>query len=297
MNSLEVLKNIYKPFKYTKIGKSTIINTTSGDYVIKTQDSEIKKLFNYLSSRNFNNFPLIVDDSRKDVTVYKYIEDIQTPKEQKSIDMINLVSNLHNKTTYFKEVSKDTYKEIFDDVMSNIDYYKEYYSLLYDSLFKEEFHSPSHYLFLVNYYKLDLMLDFCKNELNNWYEIVKEKNVQRVCVIHNNLSLSHFIKNNPDYLISWDKAKIDTPVLDLVQFYRTSYLDFNFKKVLDIYLSNYPLQDDEKKLFFILISIPFKIELDKNSELQNVKDIRKKLDYVFKTEDLIRPYYSGDKEE
>ncbi len=297
MNSFEVLKNIYKPFKYTKIGKSTIINTTSGDYVIKNQDSEIKKLFNYLSSRNFNNFPLIVDDTRKDVTVYKYIEDIKTPKEQKSIDMINLVSNLHNKTTYFKEVSKDTYKEIFDNVISNIDYYKEYYSLLYDSFFKEEYHSPSHYIFLINYYKLDLMLDFCKNELNNWYEIVKEKNVQRVSVIHNNLSLSHFIKNDSDYLISWDKAKIDTPVLDLVQFYRTSYLDFNFKKVLDIYLSNYPLQEDEKKLFFILISIPFKIELDKNTELQNVKDIRKKMDYVFKTEDLIRPYYSSDKEE
>ncbi len=297
MNSLDVLKNIYKPYKYTKIGKSTIINTSSGDYVIKQINNKTKELFSYLQSRGFSNFPKIIDDTRKDVTVYKYVPDIVMPKEQRSLDMINLVSNLHNKTTYFKEISQDKFKEIYEDVLSNVNYYKEYYSQKYDIFFKEVYHSPSHYLFLVNYYKLDLMLDFCKQQLDSWYELAKQENTQRVAVVHNNLSLDHFIKNDPDYLISWDKSKIETPVIDLVKFYQNNYLDVNFKKVFDKYLSNYPLNAMEKKLFFVLISIPPKIEFDMLDELKNTRDIRTKLDYVFKTEELIRPYYSGNKEE
>ena len=297
MNSLDVLKNIYKPYKYTKIGKSTIINTSSGDYVIKQINNKTKELFSYLQSRGFSNFPKIIDDTRKDVTVYKYVPDIVMPKEQRSLDMINLVSNLHNKTTYFKEISQDKFKEIYEDVLSNVNYYKEYYSQKYDIFFKEVYHSPSHYLFLVNYYKLDLMLDFCKQQLDSWYELAKKENTQRVAVVHNNLSLDHFIKNDPDYLISWDKSKIETPVIDLVKFYQNNYLDVNFKKVFDKYLSNYPLNAMEKKLFFVLISIPPKIEFDMLDELKNTRDVRTKLDYVFKTEELIRPYYSGNKEE
>ena len=297
MNSLDVLKNIYKPYKYTKIGKSTIINTSSGDYVIKQTNNKTKELFSYLQSRGFSNFPKIIDDTRKDVTVYKYVPDIVMPKEQRSLDMINLVSNLHNKTTYFKEISQDKFKEIYEDVLSNVNYYKEYYSQKYDIFFKEVYHSPSHYLFLVNYYKLDLMLDFCKQQLDSWYELAKQENTQRVAVVHNNLSLDHFIKNDPDYLISWDKSKIETPVIDLVKFYQNNYLDVNFKKVFDKYLSNYPLNAMEKKLFFVLISIPPKIEFDMLDELKNTRDIRTKLDYVFKTEELIRPYYSSNKEE
>lgn len=297
MNSLDVLKNIYKPYKYTKIGKSTIINTSSGDYVIKPVDNKTKELFSYLQSRGFSNFPKIIDDTRKNVTVYKYVPDIVMPKEQRSLDMINLVSNLHNKTTYFKEISQDKFKEIYDDVLSNVNYYKEYYNQKYDLFFKEVYHSPSHYLFLFNFYKLDLMLDFCRQQLDSWYELAKQENTQRVAVVHNNLSLDHFIKNDPDYLISWDKSKIETPVIDLVKFYQNSYLDINFKKVFDKYLSNYPLNAMEKKLFFVLISLPPKIEFDQSDELKNTKDIRTKLDYVFKTEELIRPYYSGNKEE
>src|SRR5574344_2287437 len=105
MNSIDVLKNIYRPYRYTIKGKTTIINTTSGDYVIKEKSKDIKELYGYLISRNFDNFPKLIDESRKDVNVYEYIEDTTMPKEQKSIDLIRLVSNLHNKTSYFKEVS------------------------------------------------------------------------------------------------------------------------------------------------------------------------------------------------
>ena len=43
---------------------------------------------------------------------------------------------------------------------------------------------------------------------------------ERVCVVHNNLKDEHLLKNDKNYLISWDKYLIDTPVLDLYRFFQ-----------------------------------------------------------------------------
>ena len=51
----------------------------------------------------------------------------------------------------------------------------------------------------------------------------------------------------------------------------------------------------KKKLFFILISLPRKMEFT-DSEFQNCKNVRESLDYLFKTEQLVRPYYTVEEE-
>ena len=53
-SSLEVLKKIYKPYRYTLKGNVVVLHTTSGDLVVKKKsDTDIKTIFNYLKSRNF----------------------------------------------------------------------------------------------------------------------------------------------------------------------------------------------------------------------------------------------------
>src|SRR5574344_1120415 len=290
MNNLDIIKKAYKPYKYTIKGKSIIIETTLSKFVVKENKNNLKDLFSYLSSRDFNNYPKVVNNLRDDSLLYEYIDDTDTPKEQKSIDLISLVSNLHHKTNYYKEVSEDKYQEIYDNVNSNIDYLNDYYNNLFSKYFQTIYHSPSQILFLNNFYQIQNALIFCKKELDNWFELVKKEGRQRVAVIHNNLSIDHFIKSNQDYLISWDNYKIDTPVLDIVNFYKNNYYDIDFKSVLDTYLDRFPLNESEQKLFFVLINMPPKIELNSN-EFANTKNIREKLDYIFKTEKLTRPYY------
>lgn len=295
-SSLEVLKKIYKPYRYTLKGNVVVLHTTSGDLVVKKKsDTDIKTIFNYLKSRNFDYFPNLIDDSRSDINVYEYVSDINMPKEQKAQDLINVISLLHSKTTYFKVVSDDTFKSIYDSVKSNIDYLKNYYDMLINNISKVEYPSPSEYLIIRNSSKIFSCLDFCDKELNNWFELVKEEHKQRVALIHNNLSLNHFIKNDKEYLISWDKSKVDNPILDLINFYHSNYFDLDFKTLFDMYQSKYPLTESEKKLLFVVISLPKKIELD-DTEFNNCINTRKSLDYLFKTEELIRPYYSVNKD-
>ncbi|MDE6285177.1 MAG: hypothetical protein K2M17_05470, partial [Bacilli bacterium] len=112
----------------------------------------------------------------------------------------------------------------------------------------------------------------------------------------NNLELDHFIKADRDYLISWDNYKIDTPVLDLANFYKKEYLKIPFEEVIARYMQSYPLLEHEKKLLFILIALPPEIP-QVSSEFLRCKEIRRVLDYIFKTEDLIRPYYASEEEQ
>jgi thiamine kinase-like enzyme len=294
--SLEVLKTIYKPYRYTIKGNVTILETTSGNFVIKEAKNNLPELFDYLKSRNFDNYPNIIDSSRAGINVFKYIEGVKMPVEQKAHDLIATISNLHNKTIYFKDVTNDTFQKVYDNINSNINYLSNKYDDCYNKFFAEVMMAPSHYLFMRNYSKIKADLKFCQDELANWYDLVKDTNRIRVATIHNNLNLDHFIESEKNYLISWDHATIDSPVLDLVNFYHEEYLDLNFEDLLNTYFNNFNLTPSEKKLLFVNLALPQDFTIN-NNEFNNCLNVQKFLDYIYKTESLIRPYYTEKQEE
>lgn len=291
--SIEVLKSIYKPYRYTIKGKSTILETTCGNFIIKPKNKDINELYTYLTNRGFMNYPKIIDSSRDEVNVFEYVEDIKLPKEQKCDDLIEIIASLHNKTSYFKEVSEDKFKSIYEDIKSNISYLSNYYNTLYEIGFNEVYASPSNYIFMRNYFKINAALEYANSELNNWYSLVTNETKIRVCLIHNNLELNHLLNNK---LISWDNYMIDTPVIDIVKLYKNEWKNINFSEILERYIYKFPLLDYEKKLLFILISLPPQIKKS-NNEFEKCKVISEVMDYVFKTEELIRPYNTKQEEE
>ncbi len=294
----EKLKEIvlkYKPLKYTLKGKTINVNSMQGNFVIKPAKKDIISLFSYLNSRSFYNYPKVIakDD---DYITYEYLKELETPKEQQLLDLVLVVAKLHNKTVYFKEVTEDKYKEIYDNIKDNVIYLRDYYSGIYDEAFNEIYISPAKYNFLLNYSLLNNDLAFILDELDEWFNLVKESNKQRVCLIHNNLSLEHFIKGMDSYLISWDKYTFDTPVMDIVNLYHNEYLTCDFSGILKEYLKNFKLSVDEEKLLFILLSLPDKVNFD-DSEFNNTINVANLVDYIKRTEKLIRPYYAEKQKE
>ena len=130
--------------------------------------------------------------------------------------------------------------------------------------------------------------------MDKWYEKVKKSQKKRLVIIHNNLSLKHFFRNNNSYLISWDKSIRDMPIYDLISLYNNHYLDFDFDELLRVYLSKYPLLEEEMILFLTIISIPYKIE-NKREQYKMVLSIRRLIDYIYKSSELVEKY--GIKEE
>lgn len=290
--SLQVIRDIYKPYRYTIKGKVSILETTSGTIVVKESERDLQEVCRYLNSRNFTLFPKLIDDSRVGIHVFPFIVDTKIPSEQKAQDMMDIIASLHLKTTYYKTVSQDTYQEIYEMVESNIVYLQQYYEGWFDLYFQEVYHAPSHYFFMRNVSKILASLSFAKQELDDWFSIVRDSEKQRVCFIHNNLSLDHYLKGeDQDYFISWDQSKIDSPVLDLLGFYQKEYFDLDFQSLFTRYQEKFPWNEGEKKLFFVLISLPKKVTFT-DSEFENCRMLRECLDYLYKTESLVRPYYA-----
>lgn len=292
MNSIDILTKIYKPYKVSVKGNTKIFNCTSGNYVIKNKKNKnIKELYKYLNSRSFKYYPKLIEDNRDEVNVFEYVEDNSIDNEQKLIDLINLISLLHSKTSYYKEITNDKIKEIYEELLGRVEYLEEYLNKIIYEIEDNVFVSPSGNLILINSSKIFSSLTFLKNEIEEWYKISIDTNKMRVSIVHNNLELDHYIKNEKEYLISWDNYIIDSPILDIVKLYKNVYLTMDFSNPLKVYIEKFPLNENEKKLLFIMLVMPDEINLT-NNELKNISIVRKYLDYIYKTENLIRPYYS-----
>lgn len=270
--------------------KTKILDTNRGTLVLKKKDNNINltNTFNYLESRSFDNYPKRVFENNN-YDVYEYINGYNEPDEQKILDLINLLTILHYKTTFYKEVDIDYFKEIYENTINKIDYIYNYYTDIISLIETSIYMSPVEYLIARNISKIYESLNYSKENINKWYELVKNKRRIRVVNIHNNLSLEHYIKGNKPYLISWEKSKIDNPIYDLYNLYLNHYLDFDFSELFLNYESKYPLLKEERILLFSLMTIPWKFEFD-DTEYNLCKNARMLFDYLYKTEKLVTEY-------
>ena len=278
-------KNDLKVDKYTMKGKTMIVNTPLGQFALKK--GNLDNIYKYLLSRNFEYFPKVID-SNEDSTIYEFVDDVKYDNEQRAFDLIHTIALLHSKTTYYKDVDIDEYKKIFEETMEKINYIYNYYMDVINIIESKIYMSPSEYLIARNISKIFSCIYFCKNELEQWYEIVKNEKRKRVVTLHNNLKLDNIIRNKGVYLIGWEYSKIDSPIYDFVNFYNNYALYFDFRSLLNEYERIFPFKEEEKKLLSVLISIPSKIP-NTEKEYNKVKNVRQLLDKIYKTEMLLTP--------
>ena len=113
--------------KITIISSVLIVDSYDNRFVIKKKNDIIDTLYKYLSSRSFNNYPTILFES-DNYSVFQYINGVDIPYEEEAIDIIKLCSNLHSRTTFYKDVDEDYYKGIYEEVMDRVNYLYNYYN-------------------------------------------------------------------------------------------------------------------------------------------------------------------------
>ena len=275
-----------KPLKYQKIDNIYIVDTQDNKYVIKKSNKEI---YNYLISRDYTNIPKIT--YLDDYIIYEYEDDIKRPDEQKILDLVYLVSLLHKKTSYSKNICENDLKEIYEDIMGNINFLKVYYDVLMTNIESMEIISPAKYYLARNISLVYLSLNKCEKDINTWYKNNKAKESMRYTLNHNNLNLKHIINN---HLISFEHAKENVPIYDLYKLYKDTY---NMTDWYDVYLKyskEYKLDKDEEDIFIILILLPPKIEFA-NNEYENTLRVEEAIEYLNITSDFVSRIVSTKK--
>lgn len=276
------------------INKITIKNNTRiiDDKIVlkKKKNNDLNNVYKYLKSRSFDYFPepITIDNLYE---VYPFLEDTYEPSEQKATDIMHLLGLLHSKTTFYREIDIDKNKEIYENISDELEYLNNFYNDLITMIEKEVYMSPSGYLIARNINIIFSSIYYAKHNLEEWYKKIDNNKNERVVNIHNNISLDHYIKNEKPYLISWNKSRIDSPIYDLLSFYKNHYLDFDFDDLFHFYESVYPLKKDERLLLFTYMAIPYKIEIISDEYEMCIK-INKMIEYLYKTSNLIMNYHS-----
>ena len=266
LNKLDI-----KPFKYIKKGQIFIVETKDNKYVIKKSN---KNIYEYLINRDYNQLPKII--YLDDYIIYEYEENIDIPEEEKILDIIYLVSLLHKKTCYYKNITKNDIKEIYEDILGNINFLKVYYDVLMTSIEAREIMNPAEYYLARNISLIYKVLDKCYKDINDWYKKYESLTSMRYTMNHNNLKLSHLINH---HLISFEQSKDNLPIYDLYKFYKETY---NITDWYDVYLNynkEFRLTDYEQSLLLILLLMPNKIEF-KNNEYDNTIMVSDEIEYL-----------------
>ena len=276
------------------INKITIKNNTRiiDDKIVlkKKKNNDLNNVYKYLKSRSFDYFPepITIDNLYE---VYPFLEDTYEPSEQKATDIMHLLGLLHSKTTFYREIDIDKNKEIYENISDELEYLNNFYNDLITMIEKEVYMSPSGYLIARNINIIFGSIYYAKHNLEEWYKKIDNNKNERVVNIHNNINLDHYIKNEKPYLISWNKSRIDSPIYDLLSFYKYHYLDFDFDDLFHLYEKSYPLKEDERLLLFTYMAIPYKIEIISDEYEMCIK-INKMIEYLYKTSNLIMNYHS-----
>lgn len=275
--------------KYKKNVK--IVHSSKESYIEKTKTQSLKEIFSYLDTRDFKSHPTIEVENDK-IIKYKYIKEDYAPLEEKEEEFFKTIATLHYKTSRQKTINKLKYKNIYTKIINNIDYLKKDYEDLINKAEEQVYMPPSLYLLARNYKIINECLMYCEKNINTWYRSVENETKQRTCLLHNNLSMSHFIINKQEnsnenkYLISWDKCLLDTPVLDLYKLYNKEIHNIDFIDGLKTYSKIVTLSNQEITLFNTLISIPPKLSL-RHDEYTNTLEVKQAIKRIIKTHKLI----------
>ena len=295
MNNIRNIKDKYnfKVKKYIDNGNTKIIDTDKGKFLIKVNKKEKEELYNYLLAKKFENYIKPYNNLDDDYEIYPYLDNLVKDNDDKGIDIIYLISLLHNKTTFYKSFNSDEKKKIYEEKIDELNKLSSYYDALRYIIEEDMYPSPSKYLLLNNITVIYNSLDNSSYFIKKWYDKVSSKENKRVALIHGNLDISHIIENNNSYLISWDKSRVDMPIIDIYNFFENDYKYLDLNSLFDIYLSKYPLYEEEKYLFFSYLLTPKRLDFN-NLEILNTREVSNHLDYLNKANILVSKHYSKE---
>lgn len=286
MSSLE---KIYEKYglnirKYEEKNKIQIIDTDKGKFVLKKNNPSEKHLYEYLNNKHFD---YLIDKKRVDnYDIFPYIDEIDIPKEEKGIELVNILSLLHNKTTFYRKVVLDETKKIYEELNKKIDGVYRYYYDLQDIIEQKVYMAPEEYLLIRNVSLIYSSLNYSKGKLEEWYQLKIKQTKERVVLLHGKPNLEHFLIDDRKQLISWNECRRDIPIYDFIYFYKSDYLELEMSSLFDFYQSKFLYSDDEYLLFLTLISLPEKVKFS-GHHFNDCTETYKLIKYVSKTRDFI----------
>jgi len=280
--------------KISIVNNVKFIEENNEKYVIKEKkNNDTRELFSYLKSKSFINYLDYINDDKEKYMVFPYVNSVIKDKDEIGKDLIILIANLHAKTSFYKRYTEYEAKSFYEEKLEYLENIDKYYEDLRKLLEEEEFISPSGYLLLRNISWIFHSLNSSRYFLDKWYEIIKTKKNRRICLIHGNLEFSHLLEDENKFIISWDNARNDVCIYDLLILYKKHFHEVYFYNLFKIYEECFPMLQEERYLLFSMMLLPEKLELNKR-EIINTKEVFDLIEFLKSSSNIISKYHSAN---
>lgn len=229
--------------------KSMKVTCTKGDcFLIKETSLYMEEKIRYLRSQNVSNiiYPLKNNNdnyislcNNKLYYLTPFIRDNKMIDEMKFSRLNNELNSLHTNTSYKKELSPLSSKKKFEKIFDYLQYKFNSLESFVRTIEARDYDEYS--ILILKDYRYILDAKNVIGRLNKrLIDYVKQKITIDYSVIHNNPKLNHLISTSEsDYLISFEKAKIGVPTLDIVKFYiETEDIRINRNEIIKEYFRN-----------------------------------------------------------
>lgn len=274
LNKLQI-----NPKKIKIKNKIRIIEDEHNKFVLKENKKRKEDIYKYLESRNFNNFPRVFTTEQDNYDVLEYINEVNILEEQKLTDMIYLLTILHTKTTFYKEVDLDEIKKIYEDQVNYLNYLSSYYNDINSVIENETYMSPNNYLLIRNITSIYTIINIGYEYINKWYDEVNTRKTLRYTLNHNNLKSSHLLEdNNNIYFINWKYSDFGFNVNDLYNLYLNNYENIELDTIINLYDSKYKLENYE--YYYLIASLCNIKKIELNNNLNGIKETYLLLEYI-----------------
>jgi len=294
MNDIKEFIDKYnlKVKKYSRTSNAIIIDTDRGSYAIKEKKrADKEEIFNYLKSKQFNYFLTLHNDIDDKYEMVPFVNDNVIEHAEKGPELMYVMSLLHNKTAFYKRVALDETKAFYEEKSTSLEDIKEYYDNMLWIMEEQSILAPSNYFLQRNISLIYKSIDVALLNLEQWYEVVKDKETKRVAMTHNRIDDSHLLIDDKPYLISWDNCCVDLPVYDFYNFFKLNYLKFDCFYLFTIYNSRFELSKEEVYFLFYLLATVEKIDF-MDTEINNTKQIHDYIRYLHYVSVFISKYNS-----
>lgn len=273
------------------------INKNVYDYLSSVNKIEFRKSYALLES---NNKKYIYFENHYNKEIYNYLEKIQFRKyykrvndiddefslvlEENNNDMprVNIISDLYEKSLEEIFYDESFKKKIYDKIYYRINELKNYYYSLQDSIEEMLYPKKEYYDLLINISIIHHLLELGEMYLNKWVE--SSDNTYKEVLMIKKINEDNFKDGK---ILDFSSAKRDIGIFEMANYYQMYYNEDSVKADLDILFSKTNESDNNKYLFYSLIT---------NIGSLEEKDIYKCIEYSKITYKYILEKNEEDKE-
>lgn len=279
----EIIKNSYSlhVIGYIKVTKKVFkVKCQEGFFSLKfVDDTSLTVVIDHIESLHLKCFvPIIRNCNKQILTNYQDKKFYMCPwlnddnviiKELKLKFYYECLSYLHATTFFNYSVAKNYFKCQIEEINGIIHERMVYYNEIMNNFEVLAYRSPTGWMFVLNYHRIEWYLNKAKELLQEYENYVCNLDTIRLCLTYNNFSYSHILMKE-NCLISIDQIKINLCIYDIYNMYqKIPELIFDFDVILDSYFCKIKLLKEERLLLQCLLHVIPIIELG-NDEVNNI---------------------------